>query len=102
MAIAALVLGICGFFFITPIIGLVLGLVSLSTIKKSGQRGKGLAVSGVVLSSLWIALFAVLITVSSPTRRIRPAGTPVAVSSVKARCRFSACIRRTASPFRRV
>ncbi|WP_370334675.1 DUF4190 domain-containing protein [Catenulispora sp. MAP5-51] len=64
MAIAALVLGICGFFFVTPIVGLVLGLVALSSVRRTGQKGKGLAVSGMVLSSLWIALFATLITVA--------------------------------------
>ncbi|NUP52481.1 MAG: DUF4190 domain-containing protein [Catenulispora sp.] len=67
MAVAALVLGICGFFFITPIVGLVLGLVALSAVRRSGQKGKGLAISGIVLSSLWIALFAGLITVAAVT-----------------------------------
>lgn len=64
MAIASLVLGILGFFFITPIIGLVLGLVALASVKRSGQKGKGQAISGIVLSSLWIALFATLIVVA--------------------------------------
>lgn len=64
MAVASLVLGICGFFFITPIVGLILGLVSLSAVRKSGQRGKGLAVSGIVLSGAWIALFATFITIA--------------------------------------
>lgn len=67
MAIAALVLGICGFFFITPIVGLVLGLIALSAVRRSGQKGKGLAISGIVLSSLWIALFAGLFTLAAVT-----------------------------------
>ena len=64
MAIAALVLGICGFFFVTPILGLILGIAGLATVRRTGQKGKGLAVSGIALSSAWIALFAVLITVA--------------------------------------
>ena len=69
MAIAALVLGICGFFFVTPIVGLVLGIVSLSVVNRTGQRGKGMAISGIVLSSLWIALFATVIVVAGVTAK---------------------------------
>lgn len=67
MAIAALVLGICGFLFVTPIVGLVLGIISLAAVRRSGQRGKGMAISGIVLSSLWIALFATIIVVAGVT-----------------------------------
>lgn len=67
MAIAALVLGLCGFLFLTPVVGLVLGFVALSAVKKSGQSGKGLAISGIVLSLVWIAVFATFITVSVVT-----------------------------------
>jgi hypothetical protein len=62
-AIASLVLGICGFAIVTPIVGLVLGLVALSSVRESGQKGKRMAISGIVLSSAWIAVIAVLITV---------------------------------------
>lgn len=68
LAIAALVLGICGFLLATPIIGLIFGIVSLSAVKKSGQKGKGLAISGIVLSSAWIAIFATFITIGVVTR----------------------------------
>jgi hypothetical protein len=49
LAIAALVLGIV---CCIPPLGLVLGLVALSQIRRKGQRGKGMAVTGVVLSSI--------------------------------------------------
>lgn len=65
MAIAALVLGICGFAVVTPIIGLILGLVALTTVRRTRQKGKGLAISGIVLSGAWIALFGVLLTVAT-------------------------------------
>lgn len=64
LAIAALVLGICGFLVATPIIGLIFGIVSLSAVRKSGQKGKGLAISGIVLSSAWIAIFATFMTIA--------------------------------------
>lgn len=49
LAIAALVLGVLCFL---PGIGLVLGIVALVQIKKRGERGKGLAIGGIVMSSI--------------------------------------------------
>ncbi|MER5180327.1 DUF4190 domain-containing protein [Streptomyces sp. NPDC002896] len=56
LAIAALVLGILCFL---PAVGLVLGLVALGQIKRKGERGKGMAVAGMTLSSLGVVLLAV-------------------------------------------
>ncbi|MET9352199.1 DUF4190 domain-containing protein [Streptomyces sp. NPDC006617] len=54
LAIAAFVLGVLCF---VPAVGLVLGLVALARIRKRGQRGKGFAVAGCVLSSVGLALW---------------------------------------------
>lgn len=58
-AIAALVLGILCF---VPGVGLVLGLIALRQIRKRGERGRSMAVAGLVLSSLgllmWVLGFA--------------------------------------------
>ncbi|WP_077800253.1 DUF4190 domain-containing protein [Streptomyces sp. JHA26] len=56
VAIAALVLGLLCFL---PAVGLVLGLVALRQIRRKGERGKGLAVAGSVLSSVGLALWVV-------------------------------------------
>ncbi|MYR44364.1 DUF4190 domain-containing protein [Streptomyces sp. SID5910] len=56
VAIAAFVLGVLCF---VPAVGLVLGLVALRQIRRKGERGKGLAVAGSVLSSVGLALWAV-------------------------------------------
>jgi hypothetical protein len=61
LAIASLVLGICGFLCVTPFVGLPLGLAALSKIKRTGQPGKGMAIAGIVLSSLWILLMILLL-----------------------------------------
>ena len=66
-SIASFVLGICGFAVITSIVGFFFGLFSLSTIKRTGQRGKGLAISGIVLSSVWMAAIATLVTIGLVT-----------------------------------
>ncbi|MER6348554.1 DUF4190 domain-containing protein [Streptomyces sp. NPDC001595] len=56
LAIAALVLGVLCFL---PAVGLVLGLVALRQIKRKGERGKGMAIAGSVLSTVGLALWAV-------------------------------------------
>ena len=63
LAVAAMVMGIVGFFWITPILGLIFGFVALSQCKRTGQQGRGMAIAGIILSSLWIALFATIIAV---------------------------------------
>ena len=55
MSIAALVLGIL---CCIPGVGLVLGLIGLNQTKKRGERGRGMAVAGIVLSSLGLVLWA--------------------------------------------
>lgn len=51
LAVAAFVTGLLGCFFI---VGLVLGIVALRKISQSGEKGRGLAVAGIVLSCLWL------------------------------------------------
>ncbi|AVH56736.1 MULTISPECIES: DUF4190 domain-containing protein [Streptomyces] len=53
LAISALVLGILCFL---PAVGLVLGIVALAQIKRRGERGKGMAVGGMVMSSIGVVL----------------------------------------------
>ncbi|WP_155057828.1 DUF4190 domain-containing protein [Streptomyces blattellae] len=59
VAIGSLVTGLLCF---VPGVGLVLGLIALSQIKRRGERGKGMAVTGSVLSSVGLALWALLLS----------------------------------------
>ena len=54
-AIAALVFGILP---CVPL-GIIFGIIALVRIGKSGQRGKGLAIAGIVLASVWGALMVI-------------------------------------------
>ena len=71
MAIASLVLGICGIFTcgLSAIVGLILGIVSLSTIRKSQGwlKGTGLAIAGIAVSgtALFMIPFVMGITVTA-------------------------------------
>jgi hypothetical protein len=57
MAIAALVCGICGFLCYVPgIVGIILGIIALNDINRTGRRGKGMAIAGIVCGGAWIAL----------------------------------------------
>jgi hypothetical protein len=64
MAITSLIMGLLGFFFITACVGIGLGFGALGTIKRTGQPGKGLAIAGIVLSGIWLALWVLLFVVS--------------------------------------
>jgi hypothetical protein len=61
MAIASLILGICGFFCVTPLIGLGLGIGALVQTSKTRQAGRGMAIAGIILSLAWILLAVLLI-----------------------------------------
>jgi uncharacterized membrane protein len=56
LAIASLVLGILWLFWLGSLVGLILGLVALKQIKNRNQRGRGIAIAGVVLGILGLAL----------------------------------------------
>lgn len=62
-AIASLVLGILCF---VPAVGLVLGIIALARIRKTGDRGRGMAVAGSVLSAAGLALWAVAFAAGVP------------------------------------
>ncbi|MBV7700756.1 DUF4190 domain-containing protein [Streptomyces sp. TRM70350] len=64
VAIAALVLGILCFL---PAVGLVLGLIALRQIRRKGERGKGMAVTGAALSSAGLVLLAVSLSTGAVT-----------------------------------
>jgi hypothetical protein len=55
-AVASLVLGILGCLGIAAILAVVFGFIARSQIRKSGQAGDGMAVAGIVLGFVWIAL----------------------------------------------
>lgn len=66
MAIASLILSIIGI----SIVGVILGIVALNQIKKTGEEGRGLALAGIivgaigfVLTFIWIAVIFLAVAV---------------------------------------
>jgi Co/Zn/Cd efflux system component len=58
LSIAGLILA-----FLAPLIGLILSIVALVQIKKTGQKGKGLAIAGIIVSILEMAAIGAIIAV---------------------------------------
>jgi Domain of unknown function (DUF4190) len=66
MAIAAMICGICGFLCLVPgVVGIILGAVSLPQIKRAGQNGRGMAITGIVMGLVWIAAFVLLVALGN-------------------------------------
>jgi hypothetical protein len=55
-AIASLILGILGILTITAVLSIIFGIIALVRIRRVPQKGKGLAIAGIVLSCIWLAL----------------------------------------------
>lgn len=66
-AIAALVLGIFGWLYAVPaILAVIFGHIAITKVKRSQGWviGKGMAIAGLVLGYVWLALFVVLFIVA--------------------------------------
>ena len=64
LAIAALVCGVGGFFIgLTFIPAIICGHLARRQIRQTGEQGAGLALAGIILGYVGVALFAVLIAV---------------------------------------
>jgi hypothetical protein len=62
-AVASLVLGILGFTLITAGLSILFGILALGSIRKKNLRGRGLAIAGIVLSGLWVAILISLVAI---------------------------------------
>ena len=61
MAIASLITGILGI----NLLAWIFGGIALSQIKRTGQNGRGMALAGIVLGVLWVALVIILMVAGS-------------------------------------
>jgi len=67
LAIASFVLGLLGAFLLTAVLSVILGIAAMAGIRRSGQRGRGLAIAGFVLSGMWVGLIVGLIVIGAVT-----------------------------------
>jgi len=66
-AIASLIFGIIG----GILLGFIFGFIALSQTKRTGQNGRGLALAGVILSSMWTVgiVLAIILAVTTSAKR---------------------------------
>ena len=55
-AVASLVLGLAGITIIGAVLGIVFGVMALRRIRRTGQRGRGMAIAGLAFSAIWLVL----------------------------------------------
>ena len=70
-AVASFVLGVIGVTVIGAIASVILGILALGQIRRTRQRGRGLAIGGLVLSGVWLAVIGAYVTVHG-TGQARP------------------------------
>jgi hypothetical protein len=71
LAIAALCCGIFGLFLVSSILGVVFGIVALNQLRARPQKGRNMAIGGIVSGSAWLVVWAALIGIgltSGPER----------------------------------
>ncbi|QAY61988.1 DUF4190 domain-containing protein [Xylanimonas allomyrinae] len=56
-AVAALVLGLAG----ASVLAIIFGFVGLSRVKKSGRKGRGMTIAGIVLGFVWLVIALALV-----------------------------------------
>jgi Domain of unknown function (DUF4190) len=86
MAVASLVCSLFGWLcLIGPILGLIFGFVALNQIKQTGQRGHGMALAGIIIGAILIALGIGLGILGQIARHVpsRDSGGPAVVMLVE-------------------
>jgi hypothetical protein len=72
MAVASFVLGLLGVVGISAILGIAFGIVALRRIGRTFQRGRGLAIAGIVLGSAWLVLAVAVAVIASSSNSSTP------------------------------
>ncbi len=77
-----MVLGILGFILPNQLLSPIFGIIGLNQIRKRGERGKGMAITGIVLGVVWIAAYVAIVIAAilddverDPSGEITAAGT---------------------------
>jgi hypothetical protein len=60
VAIVALILGI-----LIPIGGIIAGAIALNQIKRTGENGRGLAIAGIVIGAVYIAIVLIFVVITT-------------------------------------
>jgi hypothetical protein len=90
MAVASLVCSLFGWLCIVgPLFGLIFGFVALHQIKETGQRGRGMALAGIIIGGILVVLVISKGILTQGARHVphKNSGAPAAVMIVLERPR---------------
>ncbi len=59
------------FAFLFPLAGIILGIIALNQIKKTGEKGKGLAIAAIILPIVMIILVGIVWAIINSIMRVR-------------------------------
>jgi hypothetical protein len=62
-AVASLILGLIGFVWIFALLSVIFGIIALNQTKGGKQQGRGMAITGLVLSGLWTVILVAVVVV---------------------------------------
>ncbi|MBO0816579.1 MAG: DUF4190 domain-containing protein, partial [Actinobacteria bacterium] len=71
-AIASLLLGLVGITVIGAVLGIVFGVMALRRIRRTGQRGRGMAIAGLAFSAIWLVLIGAFFAFSAGKSPAQP------------------------------
>lgn len=78
LAIASMVLGIIWLWWVGSVLAVIFGHVSLGQIKRTGQQGRGMAIAGLVLGYIGIAMFVLFVAAVALGSSAEPTFEPIA------------------------
>ena len=74
-AIASLLLGLAGITIIGAVLGIVFGIMALRRIGRTGRRGRGMAIAGLVFSVIWLLLIGAFFVFGSGKSPAQPSAS---------------------------
>lgn len=69
LAIAAMIVSLCGLVTcgLSGVVGLILGIVALQQVRRTGARGRGMAITGIVVGAVFTVLFVLFVVLAVAT-----------------------------------
>ena len=71
-AVASLLLGLAGITVIGAVLGIIFGIMALRRIRRTGQRGRGLAIAGLAFSAIWLLVIGAFFVFGTGTGPAQP------------------------------
>jgi hypothetical protein len=61
LALLSLIFGLLFFIPFAPLVAIILGIIALHQLKRIRQKGRGMAIAGIILGCFWIVAWIILV-----------------------------------------